>query len=199
MVAAAAEGEAAGDVVHTAAMAAARIAEMVQGAEGGEPMPASAMRGEREEREARGRAPLHDGRALLEMEQQLWAEVIRCLYLSRKLHTPTNSSDADAEPVPLPDELKLLLPPAPDSGWPQAAPSPLQPAASTWMASFPAIRRAQRFSYLVASLVPEMDRQVLLDARSTRARLEIELTIFTTARQRLAALSALRGSEDSDG
>ena len=139
-------------------------------------------------------------RALLETEQRVWVELIACLYLSRQLRTaapPPTEIKATEKPaaaekaVALPDELRVLLPPPPSEGWPRGAPTADQPA--EWLRGYPPLRRAQRFSFLVAALLPDLDKQALLCCSSTAERLDEELLHLQSTRERLAAIMALKG------
>ena len=60
---------------------------------------------------------------MLALEQQLWIELISCLRLTRSLRTAqrgdaatTADASPDEAPVPLPQALGQLLPPAPPEG-----------------------------------------------------------------------------------
>ena len=66
-------------------------------------------------------------------------------------------------PVAVPSALLQLLPPPPEAGWPAGAPQPLA-GAGAQLAEYPPARRAQRFSFQVASLLPDLDRQVMASA-----------------------------------
>ena len=139
------------------------------------------------------------GGALLALEQQLWCELIRCLSLTRALRSPyAAAATADAAaaaatvPVSLPQALSQLMPPPPTDGWPVGAPAARPAAEQEWMARYPPYRRAQRLSYAVAALTPEVDRQKLLLAPSTMSRLMIMSEFFCEARKRLEVAMALR-------
>ena len=106
---------------------------------------------------------------------------------------PASRAYAGEQPVQLPEQLRLLLPPEPPAdGWPAAAPQPPSGAAAEWMAAYPPMRRIQRLSYVAATLAPELDRQSLLVAPSTMARLYMLIDFLTEARKKLAAMVALR-------
>ena len=106
------------------------------------------------------------------------------------------AKDRPVEPVAVPEELRVLMPPAPPDGWPAGAPAPPQRAATEELPSgYPPLRRAQRLSFLVAALLPELDRQQLLACGGVAERLEDVLLHLRATRERLAALAALRELE----
>ena len=100
----------------------------------------------------------------------------------------------EEEPLPLPEAFMLLQPPAPAYGWPAGMPAP--PAATEWLRrwGYPPVRRAQRLSYLMAALVPELDRQALLGKGSVRERLTHAIFHLCERRTRLSARLALEAS-----
>ena len=104
--------------------------------------------------------PPSGGAFLLALEQSLWTELVMCLRLSR------GSADG------LPEPLLLLVPPAPKAGW--SVPVP-QSTSSEWLRrwDYPPVRRAQRLSFLMAMMLPQLDRQRLLEAASVRERLQL--------------------------
>ena len=69
------------------------------------------------------------------------------------------------------------------------------------MAGYPPYRRAQRLSYAVAALTPEVDRQQLLLAPSTMARLILMTEFLTEARKGLEVAIAMRvaGIDPTEG
>ena len=108
----------------------------------------------------------------------------------------------DDRPVSIPESLLLLLPPVPLYGWPRAMPPP--PPATEWLRrwGYPPVRRAQRLSYLMAAMVPELDRQKLLRQSSVRERLKMGIFYLCETRMRLRArlaLEASMGGVDTDG
>ncbi|KAL3930164.1 MAG: hypothetical protein SGPRY_001661, partial [Prymnesium sp.] len=126
-------------------------------------------------------------RLLLLQEQRVWVELMLCLDLSRQIRAP--SSSEKSPPIEVPSALLQLLPPPPAEGWPACAPR----QTATVPSSFPPTRRAQRFSFQVAALLPDLDLQVLLEMRSTSARLQAEVETLVLLRARRADL------EDDDG
>ena len=160
---------------------------------------------------------------LLALEHALWSELVLCLRLSRtlqaqQLHTqqqlqapqqqlqtrsgtpsPAPAVTADERPVSIPEALLLLLPPPPASGWPQGMPNP--PAATEWLQRFdyPPVRRAQRLSYLMAAMLPELDRQALLARSSVRERLKVGIFHLCETRMRLRARIALEATLGAAG
>ena len=106
---------------------------------------------------------------------------------------------ADERPVSIPEALLLLLPPPPASGWPQGMPPP--PAATEWLQRFdyPPVRRAQRLSYLMAAMLPELDRQALLAHSSVRERLKVGIFHLCETRMRLRARIALEATLGAAG
>ena len=155
---------------------------------------------------------------LLALEHALWSELVLCLRLSRtlqalQLHTqqqlqtrgvtpapaPAPAVTADERPVSIPEALLLLLPPPPTSGWPQGMPPP--PAATEWLQRFdyPPVRRAQRLSYLMAAMLPELDRQALLARSSVRERLKVGIFHLCETRMQLRARIALEATLGAAG
>ena len=159
---------------------------------------------------------------LLALEHALWSELVLCLRLSRTLraqqlharqqqpppqqmHTrggtpaPASAVATDERPVSVPEALLLLLPPPPASGWPQGMPPP--PAATEWLHRFdyPPVRRAQRLSYLMAAMLPELDRQALLARSSVRERLKLGIFHLCETRMRLRARIALEATLGTPG
>ena len=128
---------------------------------------------------------------LLAAEQSVWTELITCLRLTRALRTPTAAPPLADSEVPLPEALRMLLPPPPDAGWPDGA--PIAPSPAEWLGRYPPQRRAQRLSYLLAALLPDLDRQKLLQCSSTASRLDDALLHLRETSGRLAALAALKG------
>jgi len=127
------------------------------------------------------------GRAfLLALEQAFWTELISCLRLSH------GSTDC------LPESLLLLVPPAPKAGW--SVPMP-QTSAGEWLRrwDYPPVRRAQRLSFLMATMLPKFDRQRLLEASSVRERLQLGVVYLGEMRRRLVAtrlIQTVPGFED---
>ena len=68
-------------------------------------------------------------------------------------------------------EMLPLLPPPPESGWPADMPEP--PSSAEWLSRFgyPPLRRAQRVSYLMAALLPELASVSALPAKLDRRAL----------------------------
>ena len=132
--------------------------------------------------------------ALLDLERSAWIELVACLQLSRALRQPGAASDAEVE---LPEPLLMLRPPPPDGGWPPA--TPLAPLPAAWLASMPPLRRAQRLSFLIPALLPQLHRQEALEARGTADRLQMEVDHLKECRQRLAALVALQKESGEGG
>ena len=132
---------------------------------------------------------------LLRIEQQCWSELIASLRLARRLREPSGAfqavPEAEAE-VDLPEPLRMLLPPPPQGGWPAGAPTAPLPVA--WLARYPPLRRAQRLSFQVAVLLPDLDQQKLLQCSSTAGRLEDALYLLREMSGRLAALAALKAT-----
>mmetsp|Transcript_465 Transcript_465/g.1516 ORF Transcript_465/g.1516 Transcript_465/m.1516 type:complete len:251 (+) Transcript_465:386-1138(+) len=130
------------------------------------------------------------GRAfLLALEQALWTELVSCLRLSRG-----HAGD-------LPEALLALVPPAPREGW--SVPMP-QSDSSEWLRrwDYPPVRRAQRLSFLMAMMLPQFDRQRLLEAASVRERLQLGVIYLGELRRRLVATRLLQdvpGVEDVEG
>lgn len=121
-----------------------------------------------------GRGPPAGRAFLLALEQALWTELVNCLRLSH----------GNAEGLPEP--LLVLLPPAPHSGWSVAMPETM---ASEWLRrwEYPPVRRAQRLSFLMAIMLPNLDRQRLLEASSVRERLQLGVVYLGEMRRRLVA------------
>ena len=159
---------------------------------------------------------------LLALEHALWSELVLCLRLSRTLRAqqlharqqqqppqqmqtrggtpaPASAVATDERPVSIPEALLLLLPPPPASGWPQGMPPP--PAATEWLHRFdyPPVRRAQRLSYLMAAMLPELDRQALLARSSVRERLKLGIFHLCETRMRLRARIALEATLGTPG
>jgi len=126
-------------------------------------------------------------------EQEVWTELITCLRLTRSLRT--TGTDAPAAEVDLPEALRMLLPPSPDGGWPAGAPTAPLPA--SWLARYPPHRRALRLSYVVAAVLPDIDKERLLECSSTTERLEEALYQLRETSGRLAALAALKQTQAS--
>ncbi|KAL1496442.1 hypothetical protein AB1Y20_016397 [Prymnesium parvum] len=133
------------------------------------------------------------GRAfLLALEQALWTELVSCLQLSR------GNTDG------IPEPLLLLVPPAPAHGW--SVPMP-HSSASEWLRrwDYPPVRRAQRLSFLMATMLPQLERQRLLEAASVRERLQLGVVYLGEMRRRLVAsrlihtVPGLEGRGDSFG
>ena len=87
--------------------------------------------------------------------------------------------------------------PPPDGGRPPA--TPLAPLPAAWLASMPPLRRAQRLSFLIPALLPQLHRQEALEARGTADRLQMEVDHLRECRQRLAALVALQKESGEGG
>lgn len=132
---------------------------------------------------------------LLRIEQRCWSELIASLRLARRLREPSGAfqavPEAEAE-VDLPEPIRMLLPPPPQGGWPAGAPTAPLPVA--WLARYPPLRRAQRLSFQVAVLLPDLDQQKLLQCSSTAGRLEDALYHLREMSGRLAALAALKAA-----
>ena len=141
-----------------------------------------------------------DAEALVRLEQRVWGELVSCLRLSRSLKrsgdrpaVAEEQQEEEVQEVPLPAALRMLLPPEPPEGWPLGVPKG-PPKGAEWLRdAYPPLRRAQRLSFLVPALMPELERQALLACGGVTERLEEELMQLSTARERLAALVALRG------
>jgi hypothetical protein len=140
------------------------------------------------------------GRAfLLALEHAIWTELIsvRTLELRRRTRQAVNSDGAahgrgaDATALSLSDELLQLMPPPPPGGWSVAMPP--TPPATEWLRrwEYPPVRRAQRLSYMIATQLPTIDRQRLLQASSVRERLQLSIVALSEMRRRLAAISAI--------
>lgn len=78
---------------------------------------------------------------------------------------------------------------------------PPPPPASEWLRrwDYPPVRRAQRLSFQMASLLPKLDRQKLLQASSVRERLQICVIHLSHHRRRLAAVAALNRAGGEGG
>ena len=63
----------------------------------------------------------------------------------------------------------------------------------------PPLRRAQRLSFLIPALLPQLHRQEALEARGTADRLQMEVDHLKECRQRLAALVALQKESGEGG
>ena len=96
-------------------------------------------------------------------------------------------------------ELLMLLPPKPAQGWPCTMPA--APAGAEWLRrwGYPSLRRAQRLSFVLPTLVADLDRQALLQVSSTRERLQKCVLHLSGMRRRLAALAALAGPARARG
>ena len=113
------------------------------------------------------------GRAfLLALEQALWTELVSVRRLELKYQ---RKHGKDADRLALSDELLQLMPPAPADGWTVQMPS--TPPATEWLRrwEYPPVRRAQRLSFMMATLLPALDRQRLLQASSVRERLQLSI------------------------
>ena len=64
---------------------------------------------------------------------------------------------------------------------------------------YPSLRRAQRLSFVLPTLVADLDRQALLQVSSTRERLQKCVLHLSGMRRRLAALAALAGPARARG
>ena len=142
--------------------------------------------------------------AVLASEQRVWCELIRVTELARQLLTTLDedgspiflvlrTEDGDQQvPVSIPSQILELLPPPPSGGW---------PGKGNWsssrrvLSSYPSSRRAQRLSFCVASLLPSLDRQRLLEAASIISRLQIEMDHLEAIRGKLQLIVALRSSQ----
>ena len=96
-----------------------------------------------------------------------------------------------------PEELLMLLPPKPAQGWPCTMPA--APAGAEWLRRATSLRRAQRLSFVLPTLVADLDRQALLQVSSTRERLQKCVLHLSGMRRRLAALAALAGPARARG
>ena len=78
---------------------------------------------------------------------------------------------------------------------------PPPPAATEWLHRFdyPPVRRAQRLSYLMAAMLPELDRQALLARSSVRERLKLGIFHLCETRMRLRARIALEATLGTPG
>eukprot|EP00965_Chrysotila_dentata_P170754 5636892-Pleurochrysis_carterae.AAC.5 len=128
------------------------------------------------------------------MEAALWRELITCLRLQQALRTGVQELE-----VVLPEQLLLLLAstPTPQGGWPAGAPLAL-PVPTAWLVEYPVRRRAQRLSFLMSSLLPDLDKQALLQATSTAERMELVTEFLVEQKGRLAALVALSALDGND-
>ena len=152
---------------------------------------------------------VRDSPFLLALEQAMWCELHLCQQLA-------SSISGEALPA-LPEQMLLLLPPAPRQGWPAGMPE--APSAAEWLqrGGYPPVRRAQRLSYLLGATLPSLltmpssespmplpslpaslDRQALLQATSVRERLQRCVVFLCHYRQRLAALVALAHANGGD-
>ena len=138
------------------------------------------------------------GRAfLLALEQALWTELVSVRRLELKYQ---RKHGKDADRLALSDELLQLMPPAPADGWTVQMPS--TPPATEWLRrwEYPPVRRAQRLSFMMATLLPALDRQRLLQASSVRERLQLSIVHLCEVRRRLVARAALEGpAAEGDG
>lgn len=146
---------------------------------------------------------------LLALEQALWREMVLCIHLSSRLRRLDADRPEDASTVyealgaaaPQLNEMLPLLPPPPAQGWPSGMPP--VPASAEWLSRFgyPPLRRAQRLSYLMAALLPELatvsmlpsklERRSLLRMASVRERLQAGVVFLNHQRLKLAALVAM--------
>jgi hypothetical protein len=146
---------------------------------------------------------------LLALEQALWREMVLCIHLSGRLKRldagPADEASTAYQALwmaaPQLDEMLPLVPPPPAHGWPQGMPP--VPASAEWLSRFgyPPLRRAQRLSYLMAALLPELatvsmlpsklDRRSLLRMASVRERLQAGVVFLNHQRLKLAALVAI--------
>ena len=136
----------------------------------------------------------------------MWCVLIQVTDLARQLLTSLSQealpsflvlrSDVGDQPVPvaLPSEILELLPPPPSGGWPGDG---AWSSSRRVLAKYPAARRAQRLSFCIAALLPSLERQPLLEARSTVTRLQLELEMLREMLQKLRILVALRSSQVS--
>ena len=138
--------------------------------------------------------------ALAKMEDAVWSELLSCLRLTHRLkagrvegttpdtggaETPSVSPGADADRqeeearavAGLPPQVRMLRPPS-DGEAP--------------LSELPPLRRAQRLSYLVLALLPDLDRQKLLQCATVIERLAQERSYLQATRERLAAIVSLR-------
>jgi hypothetical protein len=146
---------------------------------------------------------------LLALEQALWREMVLCIHLSSRLRRIDAGRSDDTSTAyqalqtaaPQLDEMLPLLPPPPAHGWPSSMPP--VPASAEWLSRFgyPPLRRAQRLSYLMAALLPELatvsmlpsklERRSLLRMASVRERLQAGVVFLGHQRLKLAALVAM--------
>ena len=96
-----------------------------------------------------------------------------------------------------PEELLMLLPPKPAQGHARCPPRPPAEWLRRW--GYPSLRRAQRLSFVLPTLVADLDRQALLQVSSTRERLQKCVLHLSGMRRRLAALAALAGPARARG
>jgi Lon protease-like protein len=139
---------------------------------------------------------------LLALEQALWSELVETLRLSSMLRAASAAAEAGekevdastaaaARPMQLPDELLMLLPPAPAQGWPRGMPH--EASSAEWLRrwEYPPVRRAQRLSFLVAKLLPQLEPHTLLQASSVRERLQHAVVHLCEWRRHLVAARSL--------
>ena len=125
---------------------------------------------------------------LAHLERAVWSELITCMHLIgrvRVLSGKTVGIDAVATrdaPVNLPETVTYCIPPEIANGVP-----------AEWLNRWSPIRRAQRFSYMIASLLPDLDRQQLLQFSSAYERLDFVRQHLSERREHLAAMVALKG------
>lgn len=88
---------------------------------------------------------------LIGIEQSVWYHLLTWLSLVRRAR---GLPDA---PQPVPSALRELSPPAPGGQWPEgaAADLPVQPP----LGAYPAIRRAQKMSYIVTAMLPGLSEE----------------------------------------
>ena len=161
----------------------------------------------------------HSPPFLLALEQAIWSELVMCMHLTQRLTThgvsetqpppsstrAAGSSEGEGEGegegggVSLPEQLLALLPPPPRQGWPACMPD--APSSAEWLRrwGYPSLRRAQRLSFVLPTLVADLDRQALLQVSSTRERLQKCVLHLSGMRRRLAALAALAGPARARG
>ena len=92
------------------------------------------------------------------------------------------------------------MPPPPADGWPPYAPRAGSGEGGA-LDAYPAMRRAARLSFQVCALLPQIDRQALLEEPAASARLQAVLELLASVRTRLAAqLKSRRADwEEDDG
>jgi len=140
---------------------------------------------------------------LLALEQALWREMVLCILLSAKLQSTQPNDAAELHALA---ELLPLVPPPPAHGWPLGMPA--SPSSAVWLSRFgyPPLRRAQRLSFLMAALLPQLatvtllppklERPALLRMASVRERLQAGVVFLGHQRLKLAALVALNELRD---